>query len=265
MTADIDVLHLGELRIAVQRIGHSPAPLVILHGLGDSSIISFHRIATNPALNGRAALLIDLPGFGYSSAPDTWPATIEAHADAVAGVLDALGISGTPVFGHSMGGSVALLLAHRHPDHVARLVLAEPLLHRSSSELGKSIARRSEMEFVQRGFDMLQLATRRQALRGEPAAIGFREPIRHADAAIMHRSAVSLLADRAPTFLDILETLPMPRTLIAGDRTQVQPELVPGSLPLHRVVDAGHSMMSEAPDALAWIIGEVLQGNGGSP
>jgi pimeloyl-ACP methyl ester carboxylesterase len=259
MTCRIDYLDINDLRIA----GHwtserSPAPLVFLHGLGDSSIMTFFRIATHPALASMPALLIDLPGFGHSDAPADWPATIEHHAAAVASVLDALGITGAPISGHSMGGSTALVLAASRPDLVSRLVLAEPLLRREQSSLAIAIANRSERVFIDRGYEMLRVATRRQAARGERAAIAFREPLEHADPGILHRSAVSLLADRTPSFEEALRSLRIPRTVIAGERTPIVPDLLPDDVPLVRITGAGHSMMSENPDDYASAIAAVV-------
>lgn len=50
---------------------------------------------------------------------------LEDAADDAAAVLDELGLSGRPVIavGYSMGGPIASLLAQRHPDKVAGLVL----------------------------------------------------------------------------------------------------------------------------------------------
>jgi pimeloyl-ACP methyl ester carboxylesterase len=262
MSSDIEHHRIDELDIAVLRRGGENVgrpPLVFLHGLGDSSIITFERIATHPALADYPTVLIDLPGFGHSTAPDSWPATMEHHAEAIAILLERLGLERSPIVGHSMGGSLALMVATRRPGNVSRLILAEPLLKREHSELAASLAKRNEQDFVSRGFDMLLRATRRQAARGDKAAQGFLVPLQHASPAIMHRSAASLLADRSPSFLSLLETLPMGKTLLIGARTDVDPGVIPPGVFLLRIPEAGHSMMSENPDAFASAIACALQ------
>jgi pimeloyl-ACP methyl ester carboxylesterase len=250
MPQTINRLRVDGVSLAWTHVGdNSPASLLFLHGLGDSSIMTFGQLAQDPAVEGRSAILVDLPGFGFSSAPEGWPATIDAHADAVTALLDKLGADRITIVAHSMGASLAIVIATREPGRVSGLILAEPLLVREHSELGKAIAKRREDDFVARGYGMLLLATRRQAKRGDKAAEGFLEPLQRADPAILHRSAVSLLADRSPSFLEGLACLKMPRVLLVGERTAVDLTIVPDGVPIVRIPEAGHSMMSENPGA----------------
>jgi pimeloyl-ACP methyl ester carboxylesterase len=48
--------------------GHGD-PVVFIHGLGCASSYDYPGVATDPAFSGQRALLIDLPGFGYSDKP----------------------------------------------------------------------------------------------------------------------------------------------------------------------------------------------------
>ena len=251
----VGVLHLDypNLDVAYEWIGPvSPSPLVMLHGLGDSSIITFRGIAQHLTLAGTSSLLVDLPGFGYSPAPATWTSTTEQQADVIVQVLELLQVSAVPLMGHSMGGSIAILVAHLRPDLVSHLVVAEPLLRPEQSTLGKTVAKRSEEMFVARGFSMLQLATRRQASRGEQSAVAFQEALQRAIPAIMHRSAVSLLQRRSPSLQKILENMPLPRTLLIGEYSDAGTgELEDAGVRVVRIPDAGHAMMSENPGAFA--------------
>ena len=87
------------------------APLVLLHGLGSS------RRAWDPVVPALAerfdVLAVDLPGFGDSK---PFPPQLEPHpaalAAAVDGLLEDLGIDAPHLVGNSLGGWVALELAH---------------------------------------------------------------------------------------------------------------------------------------------------------
>lgn len=255
MTQDsITQISVNGLSISCTWRGHTDrsTPLLFLHGLGDSSIITFDRIASHPALAGQSSLLIDLPGYGYSPVTDTWPATIEAYASIVRSVCEVLSLSSVAIAGHSMGGSVAIQVATQSPGLVSRLILAEPLLLPEQSTLGASISKRSEDAFVERGFSLLQLVTRRQANRGDIAARSFQEPLSRAEPRILHRSATSLLEARSPSFYELLAELGIPRTLLIGERTGLDPDTHNlKDVPVEIIPDAGHSMMSEHPDTFA--------------
>src|SRR6266545_1993087 len=102
-------------------VGGEGPPLVLVHGWGGAAW-NFADLA--PLLVARHRLLIpDLPGHGGSAALPA-AATLAAYADAVAAVCEAEDPGPVDVFGHSLGGAVALRLAVRRPGLVRRLVLA---------------------------------------------------------------------------------------------------------------------------------------------
>ncbi|MEV0891400.1 alpha/beta fold hydrolase [Promicromonospora sp. NPDC050262] len=120
----------GALRVGVweptapEATGPDGAPLpaiVLVHGITAS-----HRAwpAVVSALPGRRVVAPDLRGRGRSNTLPG-PYGMAAHADDVAAVIGALAAGPAVVVGHSMGGFVSLVLTHRHPDLVARLVLVD--------------------------------------------------------------------------------------------------------------------------------------------
>jgi 3-oxoadipate enol-lactonase len=62
------------------------------------------------------------------------------HAEDAAEIIRGLGVGAVTVVGWSMGGIVALYLAHRHPELVCRLVLQEPPLY-ARNDFGLDILR----------------------------------------------------------------------------------------------------------------------------
>ena len=75
-------------------------------------------------LRGVRIVAPDLRGRGRSNGI-AGPAGMAAHADDLAALLDALEIERTLVVGHSMGGFVSVVFAHRHPERVSRLLLID--------------------------------------------------------------------------------------------------------------------------------------------
>jgi pimeloyl-ACP methyl ester carboxylesterase len=99
--------------------------LVFIHGLG--SYLKFWRYQLDAfAAQGYRVVAVDLPGYGKSDKPATFPYTMEAMADVVRELVQALGVERPILVGHSMGGQTALSYAIRYPDEPAALVLTAP-------------------------------------------------------------------------------------------------------------------------------------------
>jgi len=97
------------------------APYVLfLHGSGQSHL-TWVLQTRYFAYDGYNVIAPDFPGHGLSGG--TPLTTIEAMADWAAGLLGALGVDSAAVVGHSQGCLIALELAARHQDRVARLCL----------------------------------------------------------------------------------------------------------------------------------------------
>ena len=73
------------------------------------------------AHHGFSVLVPDLPGHGRSGGEPL--ASIEALADWVVALLDALGVDKATLIGHSMGSLVALEVAARFPERVSKTAL----------------------------------------------------------------------------------------------------------------------------------------------
>lgn len=112
----------GRLRVGVWDVdGDHAAPTALLvHGV-TASHLSWPLVADR--LPGVRLVAPDLRGRGRSEAEGQ--AGMAAHADDLVRVLDALAVDAPLVVGHSMGAFVAVVLAHRHPDRVERLVLVD--------------------------------------------------------------------------------------------------------------------------------------------
>jgi pimeloyl-ACP methyl ester carboxylesterase len=96
-------------------------PIVAIHGLGGTKASFLPTVA---ALADRHRVIaLDLPGSGDSDKPVGAPYDPPWFAEAVVGLLDALGIERAHLVGNSMGGRVAIETALAHPDRTHRLVL----------------------------------------------------------------------------------------------------------------------------------------------
>ncbi len=100
-------------------VGDGPV-LLYVHGNTGSSAW-WERAMELP---GYRCVAPDLPNFGRSY-PLDGEISIDAYADAVAGFIRALHIGPAVAVGHSLGGSVCMSLAARHPGLLGGLVLVD--------------------------------------------------------------------------------------------------------------------------------------------
>lgn len=119
MRIDVDGLACHVATAGPAPASGAPA-LVLVHGAANDHA-AWHDLMPLLAARGVAALAPDLPGHGRSAG--TPPASIEAAADWLLALLDALRLSGVAVAGHSMGSLIALEAAARGGARVGRLAL----------------------------------------------------------------------------------------------------------------------------------------------
>ena len=110
--------------IRCQLSGDPGAPaIVLLHALGEQAA-TWDEVVARFATRFRVVAL-DLRGHGSSTWPGTYSFTL--MRDDVLGVLDALDLLDLVLVGHSMGGTVAYLVAQAQPGRIARLVVEDAL------------------------------------------------------------------------------------------------------------------------------------------
>lgn len=106
--------------------------LLLVHGFG-ASTYDFEQLL-GPLAETQRAVAVDLFGMGLSERRAEFRYDFAGWADQLAATLDTLGVEHAVVAGHSMGGAVASVLAARHPERVAGLVLIGALYPSTLSE-----------------------------------------------------------------------------------------------------------------------------------
>jgi pimeloyl-ACP methyl ester carboxylesterase len=106
-------------RRAFRYAGSGP-PIVLIHGIGDSSATWEPVLA---ALARRHLVIApDLLGHGNSDKPRA-DYSVAAYANGVRDLLGVLGVERATLVGHSLGGGVAMQFAYQFPERTERLVL----------------------------------------------------------------------------------------------------------------------------------------------
>jgi len=245
---------------ASRAISAAQESVLFIHGAGFD-----HTVWTLPARyfarHGLNVVAPDLPGHGRSGGEPL--TSIEAMADWLGALLDALDLHRTAVVGHSMGSLVALKLTSNMPQRVRKLVLlgtstpmpvSDVLLDSAANNVGAAIHMAntwSHSSFGQMGGNSnpgiaMTMSGQRLLERSKPGVF-------HADLAACN------------AFKDgdvIAGTIQVPTLVILGlEDKMTRPSSsasVAAAIQGAKVVglpDCGHSMMSEKPnevlDALA--------------
>ncbi len=107
--------------------GSGGTPLLLLHGGLFNIDLQFGEVLPGLA-QGRQVIAADFQAHGRTGDIDR-PLTTADLASDVVGLLEHLGISRADVFGFSVGGSVALHLAIKHPNLVRKVIVSSVSFH----------------------------------------------------------------------------------------------------------------------------------------
>ena len=206
-----------------------------------------------------------MPGYGESSPVS--PLTFEAIADAIAELLDRLGVESAHLCGLSFGGHHALHAALRHPYRVRSLVLANTSAAFGGDGTDPGDWRRLRTAPLDSGLTLADIA---DDVISSIAAPGFRGVERNRTAAAMDRipeegfrAACELLPHHDVRHR--LGEIAAPTLVTVGELDEETPpayaaelaEGIPNSR-LEVISGAGHLSPAEAPDVFNQLVGQFL-------
>ncbi len=268
-----EFIEVGGVRLYAHAAGSRGGgePIVLLHGFPTSSHL-WARVA--PCLPpDRRILLVDLLGFGRSDRPDGQSLSIRAHAERVVGLLDALGINYACVVGHELGGAVALAMAVRWPQRVARLGLVSAVAYDEWPARELKLLRAMLPLTRHLPATFLTSLLRKEVVRGyvdpeagERSVTRYLRPFRTAvgrDVLVEHLLALDPAETQA--LAPRLKDLVMPTAVVAGAHDGFVPAAtaerlaadIPGAS-IDVVAEGRHFLPEEQPRAVADVITRLL-------
>lgn len=234
------------------------APILLVHGL----IGGLDKPLITSAFPAGRMLAPDLLGYGRWSdwTPKRW--TLEDQADHLAETIRRIGAP-VHVAGHSVGGAVALVLTHRHPELVASLTSIEGNFTLADAFWSSKAAVRDLREVdkelrLWRSNVAAWLADAGVAATPETVAVA--EAWLHDQSAetIQAQSRAVVQATKHPDYLGQVDAVigsGTPFHLVAGSRTRpgwnVPDWVLARATTYSEIPNAGHLMMLEAPQVFA--------------
>jgi len=220
------------------------------------------------AHHGWNVLAIDLPGHCRSAGAP--PASVEEAAALVPALLDALGVRQCALVGHSFGSLIALEAAARHPDRVTHLALVGTAYPMKVS----AALLEGALNTPQKAIDMVNVFSHSK-LAPPPSSLGPGTWLHGGSRALMRRVLASntkanvfhvgfKACDSYAGGEAAIDAVRCPVLFLLGRNDQMTPpaaaRTLTGRAQGARVVtvDAGHALMSEAPDAVLAALAEFL-------
>ncbi|BCY13358.1 4,5:9,10-diseco-3-hydroxy-5,9,17-trioxoandrosta-1(10),2-diene-4-oate hydrolase [Actinoplanes sp. L3-i22] len=116
------------MTLSFHRAGPTGArPVVLLHGGGPGASAMSNFARTIPVFAKTFdTLAVDQPGYGGSELGELTGQYFTHSADALAALLDELGLDRVDLIGNSLGGGTAVRFALNHPSRAGRLLLMGP-------------------------------------------------------------------------------------------------------------------------------------------
>lgn len=241
---------------------HPQPPALFIHGfIGSFDVASFDLPHAAP----------HLLGYGDCRAVDAGRVSLPAQVEHLRAYIDThMGGGPVDLVGHSVGGAIAMLLAHTHPGRVRRIVNVEGNFTLDDAFWSASVGRMSqdEAEAMLARLRAEPLAWLRGAIAEAPAHMAATAArwLDHQDAGTlraMGRSVIDVTGDAGylPMLCEVFERHPV--YLLAGERSRAGWNLPDWALTQcagqATLAGCGHMLAAERPEVFAQAIRGFLR------
>lgn len=232
-------------------------PILFIHGLGCAGSFDYPNVAVLDSLKKHRRIIVDLLGAGYSDKPEDFTYTVEGHAEYLVKLINYLSLDTFILFGHSLGGAIALSLADKCENRLHQIILSESNLDKSvEGSTSKHVAGYELNDFISYGFNKLVKESRENGNAMWAATLSNWFPT------AVYQLSKSAAGGGNPSWRSILYALKCHKTFIFGENSLPDLDLevlAQHDIQIEIVEEAGHSMAWENPIGLAEAINRGIQ------
>ena len=263
---ELKIVDIGTGKISYRERGSGP-PLVFVHGLGGRSA-SWTTQYEN--FSGRYRVIAwDAPGYGESTDLATESPVIADYVDALARLVDALGVERMHLVGHSIGTVMVTAYHKRYPDRLLSLTLAEAVTGSGLEDAGireKLVHDRDEL--------LDRIGPEKFARSRTPNSVS-----PSAGPEVVEQAVANAIQMRVPGYkrayralvaaniFDEIAPVRVPALIVAGsDDKTASPEMVRSiadamaGARFETIPDIGHQIFIEHPERFNGILADFLAG-----
>lgn len=239
-------------------LGGEDVAILFIHGIGCAGSFDYPQVVNQNEIRKHRCILVDLLGAGYSDKPRNFEYSVHAHALYLKKFVDSLGLKNFIIFGHSLGGAIAIELASMCVDNISHLVLSESNLDPSrEGATSYEIASYSKDDFIKEGFKNIINESKKGGSSMWAATLKNWSPV------AAYLLAKSALQGGHPSWRNTLYELPVSKGFIFGEHSlpvSDYDEMKKQGIHVEVVKDAGHSMAWENPEGVAEAILGCIKG-----
>lgn len=231
--------------------------ILFIHGLGCAGSFDYSGVAAQSVFNDTRCIIVDLLGAGYSDKPTEFDYRVSSHVQYLKSFIEDLNLNDFNVFGHSLGGPIAIELTTLCQDKVRHLILTEPNL--DASVKGSSsfeIASFEERDFIEFGCEKILSNSRNSGGTMWGATLSNWSPY------AVHRLSVNAVQGGEVSWRKLLYDLKIPKTVIFGRKSLPDDDyesLDRDGIPLKVIENVGHSMAWENPVEVAQVTSDIIK------
>lgn len=236
--------------------GAAPLPVVFLHSLAGNG--GQWALQLDHLRRRRRAVTLDFRGHGDSDPAEDGDYSIAGLAADVEATVDQLGLRRFVLVGHSLGGTVAIEYAGRHPGRVAGLLLADP--NGDQTRIPRAQVDSFLGSLRENPHRELESYFRQLVIGGDRAAGGWVLE----DLPLTHEDAIPGVLEASFVYepLPALARYPGPRLSIISDTNNLPFSLhrLTPDLPTRLMPGTGHWLMMDRPETFNHLLDEFLDG-----
>jgi hypothetical protein len=229
-------------------------PIVFIHGLGCAGSFDYVEVASALGSEHRI-ILVDLLGAGYSDKPLLFKYTVASHVKYLKEFIEDLNLEKIILFGHSLGGAIAIELSALLKSRVKALILSE-------SNLEPSTPGSASFEFSNFNEMDLDKSFEKKLIEYEKSGnTMWTATLRNWLPKAAFELSVNAVSGGKVSWRELLYRLDFPKYFIFGEKSLPDADfdkLTEHGILVEVVPNAGHSMAWENPDDFAQAIKRCL-------
>ncbi len=234
------------------------SPILFIHGLGCCGSIDYPPIANHSKLIQHRCIVVDLLGSGLSDKPRNFEYTLVNQAQLLATFVNEIKLDKLTVYGHSMGGTIAILLTELIVEKVNAIILSEANLDRGGGTFSKRLSNSTLNDFCNHDFNEIVKSCMESDDNND---VQWSTSLAKTLPKAVYEEAIALVKGQDISWRDTFYGFSMKKSFFFGKKSLPDNDfdiLKMNNINVQIISDSGHSMAWENPDDLAIKIANSL-------